>query len=101
MASGRAIVGTRVGDVGDLVTDSENGFLVEPGDVEALAGALQSIVGDRALAQKLGMNGYEMCKEHFSSVKMIERLRDLYFEVIKLDQSQRTGLLSQTRRALK
>jgi glycosyltransferase involved in cell wall biosynthesis len=53
-ARGRAVVATRVGGIPDLVRDGENGLLVEPGDHEALAAALASVLGDRERAAALG-----------------------------------------------
>lgn len=41
LAAGRAVVGTRVGGLPDLVTDGVTGALVEPGDPDALAAALR------------------------------------------------------------
>ncbi len=51
---GRAVVGSRVGGIPDLVTDGETGLLVPPGDARALADALVSVLEDRALAMRLG-----------------------------------------------
>ena len=51
---GRAVVGSRVGGIPDLVTDGETGLLVHPGDARALADALVSVLEDRALATRLG-----------------------------------------------
>ena len=45
------MVATRVGGVPDVVTDGEDGFLVEPGDVDALADALARLAGDPACAR--------------------------------------------------
>lgn len=51
LAAGRAVVGTRVGGLPDLVTDGVTGTLVAPDDVVALAAAL------RATDPALGANG--------------------------------------------
>jgi glycosyltransferase involved in cell wall biosynthesis len=51
---GRGVIGTRVGGIVDLVGDGVNGLLVEPGDTQALAEALVRVLGDRALAERLG-----------------------------------------------
>jgi glycosyltransferase involved in cell wall biosynthesis len=51
---GRAVVGSRVGGIPDLVADGETGVLVRPGDAEALADALVRALTDRALAGRLG-----------------------------------------------
>ena len=51
---GRPVIGSRVGGIPDLVEDGANGLLVEPGDTEALAGALRRVLTDRDLAERLG-----------------------------------------------
>ncbi len=53
MASGLPVVSTRAVGVLDCVRDGENGLLVEPGDVAGLAGALDRVLGDRALRERL------------------------------------------------
>jgi glycosyltransferase involved in cell wall biosynthesis len=51
---GRAVIGTRVGGIPDLVEDGVNGKLVDPGDPAALAEALVRVLADRDLAERLG-----------------------------------------------
>jgi glycosyltransferase involved in cell wall biosynthesis len=51
---GRAVVGTRSGGIPDLVEDGVNGVLVPPDDPTSLANALGRVLGDRALAGRLG-----------------------------------------------
>jgi glycosyltransferase involved in cell wall biosynthesis len=53
LCRGRPIVATRVGGIMDLVRDGENGLLVEPNDLAALADALVRILSDRGLAERL------------------------------------------------
>ena len=51
---GRAIVGGDRAGIPDVVRDGENGLLVDPDDVQALAAALVRILSDRAEAERLG-----------------------------------------------
>jgi len=51
---GRAVVGSRVGGIPDLVEDGVTGILVEPGDTKALADALVRLLTDRELAERMG-----------------------------------------------
>ena len=50
----RAVVGSRVGGIPDVVGDGETGILVPPGDSAALADALVRVLSDRELAERLG-----------------------------------------------
>lgn len=54
MAAGRAVVASRVGGIPELVRDGVDGLLVPPGDPGALAGALNRLLTDPALAAALG-----------------------------------------------
>lgn len=54
MASGRAIVASGDGQIGELLRDGETALLVEPGDVESLARALRRVVLDGGLRARLG-----------------------------------------------
>jgi glycosyltransferase involved in cell wall biosynthesis len=56
---GRAVIGSRVGGIPDLVRDGENGLLVEPEHPEALAEALQRVLADPELAARLGAEARE------------------------------------------
>ena len=55
--------------------------LVEPDDSAALATALSSVMGDRALASRLVASGIERA-EGFSMTALAERYLDLYEEAI-------------------
>jgi glycosyltransferase involved in cell wall biosynthesis len=55
---GRAVVGSRVGGIPDLVEDGRNGVLVEPEDTRALADALVGVLSDRALAERLSAGAH-------------------------------------------
>jgi glycosyltransferase involved in cell wall biosynthesis len=51
---GRAIIGGDRAGIPDVVHQEENGLLVDPDDVEALANALVRLLSDRQLAQTYG-----------------------------------------------
>ena len=53
-ARGRAVVGSRVGGIPDVVTEGETGLLVPPDDPAALAEVLTRVLSDRSLAERLG-----------------------------------------------
>jgi glycosyltransferase involved in cell wall biosynthesis len=54
MAAGLAVVTTPVGAVPEIMTDGENGLLVPPGDPVRLASALERVIRDSDLRQRLG-----------------------------------------------
>jgi glycosyltransferase involved in cell wall biosynthesis len=56
---GRAVVGARAGGIPDIVEDGRNGLLVEPGDARALAAAIERILVEPGLAERLGAGAAE------------------------------------------
>ena len=54
MASALPVVSTRVSAIPEAVEDGVTGVLVPPGDVEALAGALERLIQDAGLRHRLG-----------------------------------------------
>ncbi len=51
---GRGVIGTRAGGIPDIVEGGVNGLLVEPGDPEALAAAIERLLTEDGLAASLG-----------------------------------------------
>jgi glycosyltransferase involved in cell wall biosynthesis len=64
---GRGIVGTRAGGIPDLVEDEVSGLLVELGDTEALAGAIERLLTEDGLAEKLGQGAAEAAERWVST----------------------------------
>src|SRR6185369_15787842 len=56
MAMGKAIVASRLGQIGEVLADDETALLVQPGNVDELAAALVKLVGARELRARLGAN---------------------------------------------
>jgi glycosyltransferase involved in cell wall biosynthesis len=57
MSMGIPVIGSRVGGIPSLVVDEETGLLTPPGDVGALAAALDRLVQSAPLRQRLGDAG--------------------------------------------
>jgi glycosyltransferase involved in cell wall biosynthesis len=53
-ARGRAVIATDAGGIPDLVTHEREGLLVPPADPVTLAAALERVLGDRELAERMG-----------------------------------------------
>ena len=74
MATGLPVISTDIGGIPEMVVQNETGFLVRPGDAEALAGAIEKVIGDRPLAERLGHAGYQRAQELFSIEKNVRDL---------------------------
>jgi glycosyltransferase involved in cell wall biosynthesis len=54
MAMGKAIVASRLGQIGDVLTDDETAIMVEPGNAQQLADAMIRLCSSRELRARLG-----------------------------------------------
>ena len=54
MACGRAVVATAVGDVPRLIEDGVTGFVVRPGDDDALLNRMAALISDADLSMRMG-----------------------------------------------
>jgi glycosyltransferase involved in cell wall biosynthesis len=59
MASGKPVVASNVGGIPEIISDGENGILVEPNDPEALSKAIVMVYQDNALMKRLSTNALE------------------------------------------
>jgi glycosyltransferase involved in cell wall biosynthesis len=82
MSSGKAIVASAIGQITDVIRDGENGLLVPPGDVSAMADALIKMVNESDLRSKLGSKAREDAVQKFSWESYLARLERVFDAVI-------------------
>jgi glycosyltransferase involved in cell wall biosynthesis len=80
-ACGLPAVGSRTGGIVDVIEDGESGFLVAPADREALAAALERLLGDEALRRRMGRRAAEIAARKFDFADTVVRYRCLFAEV--------------------
>jgi len=80
MASGKPVVSTAISGSGVswVNKDGESGLVVEPADPEALAEAINRLLGDSKLAQRLGRGAQERYSAMFQKRQMIEGILRAY-----------------------
>jgi glycosyltransferase involved in cell wall biosynthesis len=74
MATGLPVVSTNIGGIPEMVIQNATGFLIQPGDIAALADAIEKLIDDRSLAQRLGEAGHQRAQELFSIEKNVREL---------------------------
>src|SRR5579864_1338194 len=78
LAAGRAAVSTNVGGVGDVIKDGRSGFLVPPGDIDAIADRLAVLAADPALRKAFGDAGREDVVPRYSVPRLVSDIDTLY-----------------------
>lgn len=78
MAAARPVVVTDVGGAREAVSEDETGFIVAPGDDEAMAARIISLLRDTARAREMGQRGRRIVEENFSCAAQLSRTEELY-----------------------
>lgn len=88
MAAGLPVVATAVGGVPELLTNGRDGFVVSPGDPDALAAALSQLVGSSEQRQAMGQDAESKALATFDIVHTVQSYVDLYEKLISGDRVQ-------------
>ncbi len=81
-ACGRALVATDVPGCRAICRDGETGCLVPPGDVPALADAIEHLLADGGLRAALGAAGHALVENRFATERVNAQTLALYTRVI-------------------
>jgi glycosyltransferase involved in cell wall biosynthesis len=81
MACGEPVA-TRVGGVGELITDGEDGYLEAVGDIEAQAARVVSLLTDDELHWRLAKAGRWNAGARFCTDRIIPRYERFYQDVL-------------------
>ena len=82
LAVGTPVIATRTGGVAEVVRDGENGLVVEPNDVEALADAIERFFADRELQARLRTNAAASVTD-YSPERVYGRLEQILIEAAR------------------
>jgi glycosyltransferase involved in cell wall biosynthesis len=82
MAMGRPIVASSIGGLRDIVIDGETGLLVPPGDPLALQKAMQCLLNNPPLRERMGASARNRVAE-FQAKAVVSRIEQVYQEVLK------------------
>ena len=77
MAAGLPILASPVGGIPEVIQEGREGFLVQPGDVAALADRIVRLAADEGLRTRLGRQSRERANE-FSLDQSVERYLDVF-----------------------
>ncbi|HEY4025617.1 MAG TPA: glycogen synthase [Candidatus Dormibacteraeota bacterium] len=84
MACGTAVVASRVGGIPEIVVEGETGYLVDwdeadpPAFARGLATRMEQVLGDRDLAERMGLAGRARVLEQFTWPAIVDRTVALY-----------------------
>lgn len=78
----KAVIGTNVGGVPEVIDNGKNGLLVPFADVKSLSNAITSLLSNDALRKEFGENGKKKVLENYLWSKVAKKLEKVYIEAI-------------------
>jgi glycosyltransferase involved in cell wall biosynthesis len=85
LAAGRPVVATRVGGTADVVRHGADGFLVDPGDVGALADRLAELAADPERRARMGAEGRARVLSRYAVPRLVDDIDRLYRSLLARD----------------
>ncbi len=86
-AAGKAVVATRTMGSVDYIQDGITGFLVPPGDSDALREAIRKLWQDPQLAHRMGLAGRKFVEQYYDPVKVSEEVRQAIMDAYQSSQA--------------
>lgn len=83
MAAGLPAISTPVGAIPEVIEDGKNGFLIHPGDYEALAEKTVVYAKDTKLREQVGKNNLEKIKKQYDQSIVVEKIASEYSQLLE------------------
>ena len=83
MAARKPVVAFNSGGAAEIVEHGKTGFLVPPGDLEAMSTAVSRLLDDPGLRQRMGEAGRRRVEQHYTLSKHCQAVADLYDELLQ------------------
>lgn len=78
MAAGIPNISTNIASIPEVIHEGENGYLINPGDVDALVERLRTLINERGLREKFSKVSYQLVTNDFSLDRNIGKLGAIY-----------------------
>jgi glycosyltransferase involved in cell wall biosynthesis len=82
MAGGSPVIASRIGGIPEIVVDGESGLLVPPGDPVALAEAMDLLLQNTELRQRMGVAAQARAADYAASA-VVPRIEALYQRLLQ------------------
>ncbi len=82
-ASGLAVIGSKRGGIPEIIMDGKTGLLVDPTNINELAGKINSLIESPELRDQLGKAARKYMEAKFSWDRVAEEIESLYDKLLK------------------
>ncbi|WP_338776765.1 N-acetyl-alpha-D-glucosaminyl L-malate synthase BshA [Metabacillus sp. FJAT-52054] len=85
MACGVPCIGTNIGGIPEVISDGENGFIVEVGDIEKAAEKAVALLSSQDLHSRFSEQAMTAARENFKTEQIVEQYEDIYYGLLQGD----------------
>jgi hypothetical protein len=82
MFSHKPVIASAVDGIPEIVTHNSTGILFSPGDVRALAGAMEDLISNAHKRRVLAEEGYKNALNRFCLSEMIDKTETYYLDIL-------------------
>jgi glycosyltransferase involved in cell wall biosynthesis len=82
MAAGCPVVSTYVGGIPEVVGNGVNGYLIQPGDIDALYEKIYALASERKTREGMGARSREIVEEKFDIRRIVKDLAGAYHQIL-------------------
>ncbi|WP_298786184.1 glycosyltransferase family 4 protein [uncultured Marinococcus sp.] len=82
MNYGTAVISTRVGGIPEMITEGTDGFIIDPGDVEALTERMKLLLERPELRELMGKNNMQKVREQFDVEVQAAKIDKIYQNIL-------------------
>ncbi len=86
MATGIPVISTGVGSVPEIIEDGIDGMIIESGDTERLAAAIETLMGNKERAASIGARARVKAEDRYSVRGMVDSYARLFEEMKGTDE---------------
>ncbi len=84
MAAGKPVIATDVGGNREAVVDGVTGYIVPPGDSDALVSRIRDLIKDPEKRERMGRAGRDRVEQEFTMEKNVKKVERLYRELLHI-----------------
>jgi glycosyltransferase involved in cell wall biosynthesis len=95
MAVGTPIVATSVGGIPEMITNGDTGLLVPPSDPDALAEAIERLLDDSSLRERIRINACRLVANNFDVRHMVAQYEAWYSALLARHRRQEEPIMIQ------
>lgn len=93
MASGHTVVASQIGGIPEIIHHGESGLLITPGDIDGLQEAIQLLLDNPDLRERMGQAARRQANA-FQAAVVVPKIEQIYQELLKKPEDEKKQLKS-------